>query len=153
MWSYSGDPANSPSDTVRFLIGDTEKNDQLLQDAEIKYLLNLYGGAPLNAAIRACEMIIGKFSRLADETAGQVRINFSQKAKGYRAMLTDLRMRIAIDDMTPICGGISIGDKIATSQDQDRVKPEFTKHMMENQDIAPWVTNQPGQFNGDQSGN
>ena len=34
-WTYAGDPAASNLATVRFLIGDTDTTDQLLNDAEI----------------------------------------------------------------------------------------------------------------------
>ena len=68
-WTYGGDPSASAKDAVRFLVGDTDSTDQLLQDGEITYLLSQYNNAPLNAAIRACETIMAKFARMADETA------------------------------------------------------------------------------------
>lgn len=42
-WTYSGDPATSPLDEARFLIGDTDKNAPIMQDEEIKYLIKKYG--------------------------------------------------------------------------------------------------------------
>lgn len=142
MFSYSGNPGHSTKDLVRFLIGDTDSSEWLLQDEEITYLLSLYNGAAANAAIRACEMIIAKFSRLADESAGQVSISFSQKSNSYRSMLGTLRTRLATDDCKPSAGGISVSGKMIVEQNNDRVKPDFTKHMMENKEIAPWVTYQ-----------
>lgn len=41
-WSYSGDPSTSKKDEVRFLIGDTNINQQILSDEEIEYMLKLY---------------------------------------------------------------------------------------------------------------
>ena len=139
-WTYSGNPATSPKDTVRFLIGDTDKCDQLLQDDEIVWVLNLYNNTPNNAAIRCVETVMSKFSRLMDESVGQVKLTYSQKVKGYREMLRDLRNRLAMEDMAPYAGGISITDVNAIASNTDRVRPDFTKHMMENQQISPWVS-------------
>lgn len=140
VWTYSGNPANSAKDQTRFLIGDTNESDQLLSDQEIEWLLSQYNNTPINAAIRATESIIGKFSRLADEAVGQVRINFSQKAKAYAITLNMLVNRLAKEDASPFAGGISIAQKQSQVLNNDRVRPDFTKHMMENNQIAPWVT-------------
>lgn len=140
MWTYSGDPNQSAKDQVRFLVGDTSEKEPLLQDGEIKWLLSQYQNTPLNAAIRACETIISKLSRLADESVGRVSISFSQRCKGYRDTLLMLRQRLAMEDAIPYCGGISVSDKQTQQMNSDRVRPDFTKHMMENDQIAPWTT-------------
>jgi hypothetical protein len=139
-FSYSGNPASSAKDQVRFLIGDTDKCDVLLQDGEINWLLTQYNNTPMNAAIRACETIISKFSRQADEAVGQVKISFSQRAKSYQTTLTILRSRLAMEDCRPYAGGISIADKMIVAMNTDRVRPDFTRHMMENDLIAPWTS-------------
>jgi hypothetical protein len=139
-WTYSGNPGYSAKDQVRFLIGDTIQSDPILQDGEVDWLLSQYNNVPINAAIRACEAIISKFSRLADESVGQVKISFSQRCEGYRKTQVMLRNRLATEGAIPYAGGISISDKQAQVQNTDRVKPDFKKHMMENQQIAPWVT-------------
>jgi len=141
-WSYTGDPTSSAKDETRFLIGDTDSTDQLLQDGEIAYLLAKYNNAPLSAAIRACETIMAKFARMADETVGRVRIAFNQKYKAYAEMKTELRARIAIEGTIPYAGGISRTDVETVEKDEDRVKPEFSKHMLENQQMAPWTTDE-----------
>ena len=140
-WTYSGNPGDSAKDLVRFLIGDTDNCDQLLQDGEIEWLLSQYNevGA-MNAAIRGCEVIAAKFSRMCDEAVGAVKITYSQKAKAYRDMRDDLTNRLATEDMQPFAGGISISQVKQVNQNTDRVRPDFTKHMMENEQISPWTT-------------
>jgi hypothetical protein len=91
------------------------------------------------AAIRACEMIIAKFTRLADETVGQVSIKYSQIAKSYITMQTMLQARLAMEEAVPYAGGISRSDKMVNELDADLVKPEFRKHMMENHLVSPWT--------------
>ncbi len=143
-WSYSGDPGRSAKDQTRFLIGDTNECDQLLQDGEITWLLSQYNNTPMNAAIRACETIISKFSRMADEAVGQVKISFSQKAKSYSTTLTMLRNRLAMEDAVPFAGGIYKNANQVNDQNTALIRPDFSKHMMENDQIAPWTTQGQG---------
>jgi len=144
-WSYSGNPATSAKDQVRFLVGDTNPKEQLLTDQEIEFLLTTYNQFTINAAVQACEAIIGKYSRLADETVGRVSIQYSQKAKGYMTQMKLLRNRMTMSSAAPYVGGISITDKQQQAANTDRVRPDFSKHMMENYQIAPWST--ANQFN------
>lgn len=139
-WEYSGNPNYSAKDQTRFLVGDTDKCDPLLSDEEIVWLLSQYNNSPLNAAIRACEAIASKFSRLADETVGRVSFKYSQIATAIMVQQNMLRNRLAMEDAAPFAGGISVNDKRVAELDRDRVRPDFTKHMMENWDIAPWTT-------------
>ena len=41
-FSYSGDPSKSPLDEARFLIGDTDRESPIMQDEEIKYIIDTY---------------------------------------------------------------------------------------------------------------
>ena len=60
-FSYSGDPSKSSTDTVRFLVQDTNSKDVLLQDEEIAFLVNEEGSVE-QAAMRAAETIAAQFS-------------------------------------------------------------------------------------------
>lgn len=131
-FSYSGDPSKSPLDAVRFFIGDTDRCDVLLQDAEIQYVLNKYNDAPINAAIECVQSIMSKFSRVPDEKVGQVAISFSQRMKMYGEMLINLRHQLAVGDIQPFAGGISVSQKQSNLSDTDTVRPDFTKQMMIN---------------------
>lgn len=144
MWSYSGDPSLNHKDAVRFYVGDTDPSDPLLQDGEINYLLRQYNYAIINTAIRACETIMSKFARMANESVGSVSIQFNQKYKAYMDIRATLTQRLALETITPYAGGISKTDIQQNNQNADRVKPDFTKHMMENDVIAPWVTSEWG---------
>lgn len=139
-FTYSFDPTTSPKDYVRFLIGDTDREEPLLDDQEIYVFLNTYNQGVILSAVRCCETIAAKFSRRVNESVGQVRMDFSQAAKAYRDMALDLRRRGAIEDMTPYAGGISRADKQAQEQNADRVKPDFTKQMMDNNQVSPFTS-------------
>lgn len=139
-WSYSGDPDSSPKDLVRFLTGDTDDCEKLLSDEEIHHFLKRFNNGALMSAMRCCEAIAAKFSRRVSEAAGPVKIEFQQAAEGYRKMALDLRRRMAIETSTPYAGGISVTDKQNQAQNIDRVKPDFTKQMMDNTAISPFTS-------------
>lgn len=140
VWTYSGNPAYSAKDQTRYLIGDTNPKDQQLSDQEIEWVLSVYNNAPLNAAVRCTETLIAKYARLVDETVGQVKIMFSQRLKGYDQTLTMLSNRLTMEDAAPFAGGISVSQKQNNLQNSNLVRPDFYKHMMENDQIAPWTT-------------
>lgn len=139
-FTYSFDPDTSPKDGVRFLIGDTDREEPLLDDMEIQSFLNMYNQGVLMSAMRCCETIAAKFSRRVNEAVGQVRMDFSQAAKAYRDMALDLRRRIAVEDAAPYAGGISRQDKRNQEMNADRVKPDFTKQMMDNNSVSPFTS-------------
>jgi hypothetical protein len=78
-WTYSGDPGDSELDEVRFLIQDTDTDDQLLSDEELTYLLNSYGD-PYSAAIAAVVSLIGKASRSVEESKKVADLSLTRKA-------------------------------------------------------------------------
>lgn len=131
-WSYNaGDLASSEKDQVRFRVGDTNRDDPLLQDEEIQFLLDEPAGV-LQAAVVACETIAANFSRLVDQTTGKVRVSHSQKSKQYMEMADKLRRRIAVEGgVMPFAGGISKAQKKATRQDSDRTHPYFERDQMD----------------------
>lgn len=143
MWSYSGNPLDNPRDQVRFLVGDTDQSDPLFQDGEINYLLAQYPGpgGVLNATIRATEALMAKFSRMVNETVGDVRLDLSDRIKNLNLLKTALIQRIATETITPYAGGISISDMITVASNPDRPCMPMTLHEMENHQISPWVSN------------
>lgn len=42
-WSYSGNPNNSKLDECRFLLGDTNEHQPIMQDEEIQYIITQAG--------------------------------------------------------------------------------------------------------------
>ncbi len=66
-WTYSGNPGASPLDEVRFLIQDTDTNNQLLQNEEITYLITSYED-PYSAAVAAVSALIGRLASLSSES-------------------------------------------------------------------------------------
>lgn len=65
-WSYGGDPANSSTDRVRFLCGDTDTNNQQVTNEEISFLLSEFNSDSYLAAAGACEAMASKAATKAD---------------------------------------------------------------------------------------
>lgn len=130
-FTYSGDPANSDLETVRFLIGDTVSTDVLLQDAEINYLLTVEPNV-YKAAVTACKTIAATFARKADRAVGDLFVKFSKKYDQYIALSQQLEIRAKRETAGIYAGGISRADKKTQDQDTDRVKPAFHKDQWDN---------------------
>lgn len=139
-WTYSGDPATSARDSIRFLVGDTDTNDQLISDEEIAWTNEQVAGSATattdlyTAAYRVMVAIASKFSRLANQSMGDMRVDLAQKADNARTQAEQLRQLAQRENLTPVpyAGGISVADKNVDRADSDRVGPFFTTGQFAN---------------------
>jgi len=99
VWSYNS-ALTTDKDRVRFLVGDTNESDKLLQDEEIEYLLTETTNVLLVAS-RAAKAIAARFSRQADKAVGDLRISLSQKAQAYMVLAADLEKRALTSSACP----------------------------------------------------
>jgi hypothetical protein len=94
-WTYSGDPASSARDKLRFLCGDVDTNNQLINDAEIAFLLTEWNNDAYISAAFACEAIAGKYQAKSDysRSVGDLSIStqFGASSKGFLDRATSLR--------------------------------------------------------------
>ena len=153
-WTYGGDPSANARDAIRFLIGDTDTNDQLLNDDEIAWVNNQLTGsdtattALYNAAYRCCLLIASKFSRLADQAVGDMRVSMRQKAKAYREQADSMLLLAGREGSvpTPYAGGITISDKESDWDNSDLVRAGFRKGQFDDdrqgggEQLAPLFT-------------
>lgn len=123
-WSYSGNPASSDLDAVRFLIGDTNTADQQLSNEEIQFLIDQEGNV-YRAAAKACLSISAKFARFVDKSVGDLQISYSQRQAAYASLAQSLTNQAATRSAIPYAGGISLADKHATEDNTDRTPPAF----------------------------
>jgi hypothetical protein len=127
-WRYSGDPADSSGDMVRFLVGDTNTTDQQITDEEIAWLLTEESTVYL-AAAAAARAIGAKYARQVDKAVGDLRLSASQRAAHYRDLAATLTRRAQIAGAVPFAGGISAASKQTLNDDTDRVRPAFSRDM------------------------
>ena len=78
-WSYSGDPGSSTRDEVRFLIQDTDTDNQLLSNEELDYLITAYID-PYSAAVAAVVSLIATAARSEEESKSVGDLSLSRKA-------------------------------------------------------------------------
>ncbi len=134
-WTYSGDPATNARDSIRFLTGDTDTNDQLVNDEEIAWVNNQVTGsdtaitALYEVSYRVMLAIASKFSRLADQSVGELSVSMSQKAEAAREQAAELKALALREGSVPVpyLGGMSISDKDIDDQDSDMVRPSFRR--------------------------
>jgi hypothetical protein len=137
-FSYSGDPASSPRDAVRFEIQDTNSKSPLLQNAEIEYALAQEApneppseGEVLSAAARCMESLARLFSAQADTELGSLKVTYTKQAKGYTERAKELRLR-AQGMHAPWTGGTSVAEKRAREAEPDRVQHAFSRGQFDN---------------------
>jgi hypothetical protein len=126
-FTYTGDPANSDLDLIRFLLWDTDGTDVLMSDEEYTYMLTTWGN--VYEAGRACaERIAAKFTRQADHitrTVGDLTISksYTAKADEYTKLSDELaEQRARLFPATPV---VARNNLLATS-DRDFSSPRRT---------------------------
>ena len=129
-WTYSGNPADSDRDQVRFLIGDTNTDDQLVSNEEIAWALTQ--GTVYNATAICARSIAAGFSRLADKSVDDLKISYSQRSVQYSKLADNLEDKDSFKALSVYAGGISAADKQSNEEDTDRVSPSFTKGITDN---------------------
>lgn len=136
-WTYSGDPAVSTKDKVRFLIGDTDESDQLVLDTEVAAAVTARGSS-YGAAAHICRALASKFARRVDTSIDGMRLSYAQRVKAFFDMAKDYdRQALWLGGANPIyAGGISLADKQLAEDDPDRVTPAFTIAMEDNLQIG-----------------
>jgi len=122
-WTYSGDPSASSLDAVRFTIGDTDTTDQLVNDAEITYFINLHGNIN-RASSETCRAIAGKFARLMSRSIGGLQADFSAKHTQYLALADSLVEKDEMTPVSPFVSGWSRSGKEGIENNSDR-EPTF----------------------------
>lgn len=123
-WSYSGNPASSQKDAVRFLIGDTDTTRQLATDEEIAWSLteqpNTYQAAAL-----VCLSLASKFSKSGTVKVGDVTCSGTELAAQFTQRARELERKAAAQAALPFVGGRSLQGKADLREDPDSTQPSF----------------------------
>lgn len=121
------DPGANSRDKVRFLIGDTDSNDQHFSDEEVAYLLSTWSNDEYDAAIAGAEILSGRYAHLTNysRSIGDLSISeqYGASAQEFRALADRLRMqKDQLNPPTPRINAqaiINTGDKTVTTYKTD----------------------------------
>jgi hypothetical protein len=136
MWSYDSSALGTSTsserlNSVRFLVGDTDTNDQLVQDEEIQFSLTQTGDNVYYAASFIAETLAAKYSRRVDtKLDGALSAEYSQLASQYRLLAVGLKQqgqRYSGTALGVSYGGVRITDINSIRDDTDRVTPSFRR--------------------------
>lgn len=146
-WTYSGDPSSSDIDEVRYLVGDTDTNEQLVSDEEINYALAtwlpIYGTKQWVAAAVA-EQLAGQFAREVSYSADGVSISLGDLASKFVERAAQLRAQhhSLLVGAVPDVGGIS-----PYEQPDPLTKPmDFGTGMHDNIEAGPQAYGEMGDY-------
>jgi len=132
---YNNSPETDQIDEVRLLVGDNDETNEHLSDEEISYYI-VKRGSGLPAAIGCAYALQAKFSKLADETAGDVEVKWSQRARTAMALAEKLESQLSGGGGSAIPtgifgGGISVSDMQIRNADPNRVGGRFAVGLMD----------------------
>jgi hypothetical protein len=140
-WTYEPELSSVDTDVgrinaVRLLIGDTDRDDQRIQNEEIQFFLNVTSNDIYLAAAESADVISSKFSSAGTEKFESISIDNGAVAENYRRLATRLRQQAKKFGSrglgVPAAGGISIAAMDAADEDDDRVKPKFRQDQYAN---------------------
>lgn len=137
MWTYDEtDLATNTStgrlNAVRLLIGDTNTNDQQVQNEEIVFALSESGNNVYSAASWMAKVLAGKYARLVDvDLDGQVAESYSQLQQHYSNLSDSLEYqgKLAGASLGVAAGGASKTAMKTVEELPDRVKPRIRRDM------------------------
>ena len=130
-WTYSGDPAGSSRDAVRFLVGQTSSSESIiLYDTEVDFAIaeesNNYGAAALLS-----EALASKYSGLLNrKKVGDLELEYSDRATEFRNKGKGLRAQAAAK-VGPYMGGQTVAEKNTDRDNTALVQPSFAVGMMD----------------------
>ena len=99
-FSYSGDPKQSDKDAARFLIGDTDEANPIMQDEEIQYILDTYGADTNTSKYQLFNRAATLFARDIKRSLGPQSEDPTSRLEFFRAQAEYYKNLVAV-------GGVS----------------------------------------------
>lgn len=138
-WTYTGNPASSAKDAVRFTIADTKSEDAYVTDEEILWALSQTGQNISAASAIIARALSAQFSTLSDEEIGPLKFKYAERAKNYEKIATRLESQSASSQVNlsgVYGGGIEVADKLQNQQDTSLVQPRFYRDEFKPVDVV-----------------
>lgn len=146
-WSYDINLATN-RDRIRFLLQDTDTNNQLLQDEEITWALTVWTNV-FSAAAKLAHVLGSRFAGKADsKTVGDLSLSYSATSERFFRLAEELETLAlsATGGMAPLpyAGGISQADMETSATDDNRhlfrIGLHDNEQPLDGDDLTPgWV--------------
>lgn len=128
--------ADSVLDSVRLIIGDTDTNDQRLQDEEINFFLRLANSDIYLAGSFCAKAIAAKYANLVNTDFESVSTDYSDLRDNYYALAQRLETQSKKYGKRglglPAAGGLTYSGIRANDLNEDRVQPKFKQDQFAN---------------------
>lgn len=128
--TYTGNPADSSKDAVRFWIQDTAAPWKLT-DEEINYTISQFTN-PMLAAASCANALAARYAAFPSKRVGDFSISYGELAKNYAALAAELESKGQTFNLVPWSGGITHSDREIARTDTNRVKPPFRRDQFDN---------------------
>ena len=126
-WTYDNTVlATSDKDAVRLIIGDTDTNDQLLQNEEITYYITLQGTV-IRAASECARAVAAKYARLMSRSIGGLQADFGAKYRQYLELADNLARNEESAPVSPYLSGWLKSQHKTRMENSDRI-PIFGRY-------------------------
>jgi hypothetical protein len=119
-WTYSADPSSSAKDAVRYLISDTDPNEQNIQDEELYWELSQVGGEIYRAAANACTNLAAIYanqSKNVTKSVGglSIAVTYSDRSALYESLAKKLMAQsLRYSTPTPSADSNALGAEFGT---------------------------------------
>jgi hypothetical protein len=118
-FSYSGNPASSDRDAIRFLVGDTDTTEPLIWDEEIDFLITtwLNKNSVYWTASTVAEAIAARFAREITTSADGESLGASELQQKYLDLASRLRVlhQTLLTGGNVDAGGVNAGEQVDPS--------------------------------------
>lgn len=145
-YSYSGDPASSNKDAVRFWVQDTGAPWKT-SDEEINFVVSKFTNSML-AAAQVARALAALYAGKPSKQVGDFHLSWGELTKNYQALAKSLQSQGQTFGLEPYSGGTSKADIEQVAQNPDRPKPPFRRNQFDNPQTGPGVSTGEGGWGG-----
>lgn len=134
--SYSGNPTDSDTDLVRFLIQDISATPDLTT-AEVNYLI-IEEGTGYPAATEACRILARRYAKQpGSKSIGDISISYADLTKRYTELAITLAARSTRSTApVPYLGGLSASEKRTNESNTDRERVFASDEQWANRQVT-----------------
>jgi len=130
MFTWTGNPAASIIEAIRWEVGDTASANPKFSDEEVQYAYDQEGSV-LGAAAHLCEQLSSRYAESINRQLGSLRVDARDMTTSYANKAAALR-KSAVKYAVPYGGGISLSKQELFDADTDIIPAQFDVGIHDN---------------------